>query len=90
MLWSGLYWSLPIRQVVVYQTGQLLAKTQDFAILHSMTETYWKNFCFWATDYAAWLRMDKEFGGYENRLAVCEAKALLELFHYHWALDEFQ
>lgn len=39
MLWSGLYWSLPIRQVVVYRTGQLLAKTQDFAILHSMIKT---------------------------------------------------
>lgn len=34
--------------------------------------------------------MQKEFGGYEWYIADREAKAFLELLHYHWSLDGFQ
>jgi hypothetical protein len=55
-----------------------------------MSEVYWNNFCKWTTDYAAWLRMDKQFGGYAEYLSIREAKAFLELLHYHWSLDGFE
>lgn len=33
--------------------------------------------------------MNNEFGGYESYIEIREAKAFLELFHYHWSLDGF-
>jgi len=55
-----------------------------------MSKVYWSNFQKRATDYNAWYRMDQEFGGYSHLLVDREAKAFLELLHYHWSLDNFQ